>query len=412
MPSGAVQLDPPGRAFGQEDNFDLCEYTYTLGECDVRYAVEEGKPRTLKLTALPGPSQTFERWSWPGCATGPVCTIQLTAGDEPTEIWAVFTPARFSVLTAGLGTVTGASGTINCTVSTGPDPDPGSDCGESSFAAGTPLTLTAQGAGGRKVTWVFGCDPGENPNASTCTFFPENRYIGVRFGDTSGPAPPFDVKVSLRVIKSGSGSGSVTGGAAEAGGGTIECGSTCRATPGLNFGVRVKLTADAAPGSHFVRWTGAPCTTQSTCVLNAGPITSLGAVFDANAPPTPPPSPPPATTAPPGTTATTTTTTTTAPPPPTTTLRARLRGVSWRRVGGRYRVLAQVEVTKLATARLRVVRGTRQLGQRTVTMGRGRATLWVALARSAHAGPGTLQIRFGDRDGQVVTLSRRVVVGR
>jgi hypothetical protein len=86
-------------------------------------------------------------------------------------------------------------------------------------------------------------------------------------------------------------------------------------------------------------------------------------------------------------------------------------GVSWRRVQGRLRVLARVEVTKPATARLRVIRAKRVLGQRTVRSKRGRSTLWVALPRSARPGPGTLQLRFTDRDGRVVTVQRRVAVG-
>ena len=405
MPDGAVQLDPPGEASGDQA-FALCRYDYPDGECDVTYAVEEGKPLSLKLTAVPGASQTFLRWSALECGSGPVCTIDLTAGVQPPEVWAVFSPATFTVLIAGAGTVTGANGTIDCTLEQDGF-DPGPDCTESSFAAGTPLTLTAEGAGGAEATWVLGCDPGDEPG-STCAFVPENRYIGVRFGSASGPAPPFDVKVSLRVVKSGDGSGTVSGG-------PIECGATCVATPALRFGERVKLTADAAAGSRFIRWVGVPCTTQSTCVLNAGPVTAVGAVFAANPPapqpqpqpqPQPPPQPPP--TAPP-TTTTAPPTTTEAPRPPR--LLARLLGTSSRRVGGRYRVHAQVELSKLATARLRVLRGGRLLGQRTVAAAPGRRTLWVALARTTRAGPGLLQLRLTDRDGQVVTLSRRVVVG-
>jgi hypothetical protein len=59
-----------------------------------------------------------------------------------------------------------------------------------------------------------------------------------------------------------------------------------------------------------------------------------------------------------------------------------------------------------------VHRGKRLIGQRTVASRQGRTTLWVALARPTRPGPGTLQIRFTDRDRRVVTVQRRVVVGR
>ena len=404
MPSGSVRLDPPGQRFGEE--IGVCAHDDPDGECEVTYSVEPGAPLALKLTAVPGLTQSFVRWSAPECGTGPVCTIQLTAGVEPPQVWAVFSPAAFEVLIEGDGTVTGANGTIDCR-SVEPA-QPGPKCSDSA-TVGTPLTLTAVGAGGASVKWVFGCDPGENPNASTCVLLPENRFVGVSFDDAGPPSPPFNVSVSLRVVKSGSGSGSVTGAATDGIGGPINCGATCVAKPAVIYGSRVRLTAVEADGSHFVRWTGAPCSTQKTCVLNAGPITTVGAVFDENARPAPP-SPPPTTT---GTTTAPGTTTTgpSTPPRARPKLRARLLGVSWRRVDGRRRLLARVEMSKLVNARLRVLRGTRILGQRTVELRPGRATPWVALARSTRAGPGVLQIRFSDRDGQVVTVRRQVVVG-
>jgi hypothetical protein len=409
MPSGSVQLVPPGSSFGEE--LGVCAHDHPDGECEVTYQVEEGQSKSVQLTAVPGPSQTFHRWSAPECGTTPVCTVELRPGTDRPEVWAIFSPARFTVLIAGEGTVTGANGTIDCSYASG-QPEPGPDCSESSFAAGTALTLSAQGSGGAAVTWVFGCDPGDDSHASSCALRPENRYIGVRFGDADGPAVPFQVFVSLRVVKTGSGTGTVTGEVtSDVGGGDIDCGTTCVAKPPIDFGARVRLSAVAATGSHFVRWTGAPCSTQPSCVLNAGPVTAVGAVFDEDARPAPPPPPPTTTTttttAPPGTT---TATRTTPPPPPR--LRVRLLGVSWRRVGGRYRVLARVEATRATTARLRVHRGKRLIGQRTVASRQGRTTLWVALARPTRPGPGTLQIRFTDRDRRVVTVQRRVVVGR
>jgi hypothetical protein len=409
MPTGAVQLDPPGK-FGGAD-FSLCPHNDPAGECRVAYPMPEGTSQSVKLTAVPDPNsnprQSFLRWSIPECGTEPTCTIVLTTGVEPPEIYALFTPPQLRVIIEGSGQVKGANGTIDCTGPAAPLQPPPPGCVESTLPAGTPLTLTAEPVSGTPVTWVYGCDPGDDPHALTCALVPENRMVGVRFGDGSGPGQPFNVGVNLRVTKSGSGTGTVTGGPTGSGGGKIECGSTCIANPPVGFGVRVKLTAEASSGSHFVRWVGAPCGTQSACILNAGPVTTVGAVFDATPPaplpPPPPPQPPP-----------------TAPPPPLTTttpterlkLEGRLLGLTSRRVAGRYRVFARIEVTKLVDARLKVTRAARVLGQRAVPIRKARATAWVALARSTRPGPCVMLIQLRDRDGQVVIIRRRIVLGR
>jgi hypothetical protein len=269
MPTGAVGLSPAGKESGSGNPMATCQYNYPQGECEVIYSA----PVTVTLTAEPGAGQTFYRWSAADCGTGPTCSVPLADGVEPPQVWALFTPASLTVLIAGEGTVSGAGGAIAC--------DPAqltTDCGES-LAAGTTVQLTATPkTPGVVVTWVFGCDPGDSANVPTCDARPENRYVGVRFGSAPGPAPPFDVDVRFRVATVGS--GSVTGGA-------INCGSTCAATVG--FGARLKLSATPASGSRFDHWEGAPCSTQPSCALNAGPVTSVRAVFEALPLPPPPP---------------------------------------------------------------------------------------------------------------------------
>jgi Divergent InlB B-repeat domain len=387
MPDGAVNLSPAGKDPFDGSPFGRCQHDYPDGECPVQYSA----PVDVTLTAEPGAGQTFHRWSTPECGDGPTCSLSLADGVEPPQVWAVFDPSRLTVLIAGDGTVTGANGGIACDSS---QADP--DCGES-LPAGSSVTLTATPkTPGAAVTWVFGCDPGDNPNVPTCVAHPENRYVGVSFANTPGPGPPFDVDVTFRVKTIGS--GRVTGG-------PIDCGSTCSTT--VDFGARMKLSATADASSRFDHWEGAPCSTQETCTLNAGPVTAVRAVFvpkpSATPTPAPAPTPPP------------TTTTTPAPGGPgvvPTKLFVRLVGASARRVKGRYRVYASVDVSKEAEARVTVLRGKRLLGSRVAELRRGRMVTWVALKPSVRAGACQVRVRVRDGSGQLVVVQRRIVLGR
>lgn len=393
MPDGAVKLDPAGTEAGSGTSFGRCQHDYPDGECRVHYSA----PVDVKLTAEPGPGQTFRRWSTPECGSEPICSVSLADGVEPPQVWAVFDPASLTVLVAGDGTVTGANGGIAC------DPSQAEpDCSES-LPAGSSVTLSASPqTPGAAVTWVFGCDPGDNPNVSTCVAHPENRYVGVSFANTPGPGPPFDVDVRFRVRTIGS--GSVTGG-------SIDCGSTCATT--VDFGARMKLSATPDASSRFDHWEGAPCSTQAVCILNAGPVTAVRAVFAAKPSVAPPPAPSPAPT--PTTTTSTPTTSTPAPGRPRATparLSVRFLGASSGWVKGRYRVFADVNVSKRAEAQLTVLRGKRLLGRRLVQVRKGRTVAWVALNPATRAGTCQVRLRVRDGSGQLVTVQRRIVLGR
>ena len=393
MPDGAVNLSPAGTDPFDGSPFGRCQHDYPDGECPVNYSA----PVDVKLTAEPGAGQTFYRWSTPECGNGPTCSLSLADGVEPPQVWAVFDPARLTVLIAGDGTVTGANGGIACDSS---QAEP--DCGES-LRAGSSVTLTASPTTpGAAVTWVFGCDPGDNPNVPTCVAHPENRYVGVSFGNTPGPGPPFDVDVKFRVKTVGS--GRVTGG-------PIDCGSTCTTT--VDFGARMKLSATADASSRFDHWEGAPCSTEEICTLNAGPVTAVRAVFVAK--PSVAPSPAPAPALPPTTTTSAPTTSTPTPSRPSATptrLSVRFLSATSGRVKGRYRVFASVDVSKHAEARLTVLRGKRLLGSRLVQVRKGRTVTWVALKSSTRAGTCLAQVRVRDDSGQLVTVQRRIVLGR
>src|SRR3989442_1211270 len=130
----------------------------------------------------------------------------------------------------GGGTVTSNDSGINC----------GTICAET-VNAGTTVTLTATPAANSNFTrWSGGGRSG--PGACKRTGSPH----------TPGTAM-FTLKTfALTVIKSGTGSGTVT-----SGGGEINCGSTCSAT--FNTGTAVTLTATAAAGAVFAGWGDGGC---------------------------------------------------------------------------------------------------------------------------------------------------------
>ena len=85
---------------------------------------------------------------------------------------------------------------------------------------------------------------------------------------------------SFKLRKTGNGSGRVTAS-------KLDCGTVCTASYG--FGKAITVTANPDDGSLFDGWNGVCARTQLTCTFPAGPITSIRAAFtrDATAPSTP-----------------------------------------------------------------------------------------------------------------------------
>lgn len=142
----------------------------------------------------------------------------------------------------GTGTVTGNG--ISCSSAGGST----NDC-EQYFTAGTSVTLTATPGANSGVTWGGACD---GANGTSCT---------VSVDGTTSVIVDFNV-AQLTVIKSGTGTGTITSNPTG-----ISCGTACSAAFAL--GSTVTLTATAATGSQFVRWSGAPCdgSTSPTCAV-------------------------------------------------------------------------------------------------------------------------------------------------
>jgi len=364
-------------------SFDGCTFTYPAGT-------------VVNLTVTAGNGYAFHHWSVAGCSGKPRCSVTLPEAGGQASAFAFFDPTYFRVLVEGTGRVTSAGGEIDCDR----DPTTQSKCA-ANLPPGEPLTLTAQSP--QAVQWTFGCQPaGGDPSSRTCVALPEAFFVGAKFADaTIPPAPPFGVAVDFRVTTTGTGYGRVTGSG-------IDCGSSCGKR--FLFGERVTLDAKAEAGSKFVGWAGA-CSTESECKFNAGPITSIRAVFDKIEAPPPPPPPPPAAPPPP-------------PPPPAPApaapsqpdtepapLNGRIVRISLR-PGRPQRVQAWIQVSRQAQARLAVGQGETTQASRATALRQGLNTIDIALSKRAKPGKLWLVAVLRDSDGHTRTLRGLLSIGR
>ena len=203
---------------------------------------------------------------------------------------------------------------------------------------------------------LAGCDPVPN-DAKRCVALPENRLVMVGFNGEAPPRP-FNVQATLRVSRTGSGSGRITGP-------DLDCGNDCREP--LDFAKIVTLQAEPAAGSRFDGWIGV-CGEQSDLPLRRGagdvrPGPLRGRRLRLRRRPPPPPSP---------------------PPPPK--LEVRIVKLTSARKAGRWRVIARIAVNKPVSARARVGRQRRTWGDRTVNVPAGTRSLTVPLTRRARRG--------------------------
>jgi hypothetical protein len=240
-----------------------------LGDC--AYDVASGQEVTL--TATPNaeppelePKTAFVGWSDARCpGTGP-CTLPIDSDWQ--SVTALFSPQRVTVKSRGPGTVI-IPGGAEC----GPTATPRLlDCGRLPLLSR--VTLQAKPfdpAVG--VTWEpLLCDtPAPKKGDVLCTVSvlgPAQAKVG--FGDEPGGDVSPTIRVTFRVLKQGSGSGTVRSE-------SLDCGSQCALD--AHFGDRETLVAEPASGSTFMGWRGM-CSTALRCSLAVGPVTSVVAVFD------------------------------------------------------------------------------------------------------------------------------------
>ena len=148
---------------------------------------------------------------------------------------------------------------MNGTVASNPS---GISCGTTCFAdydSGTPVTLTAVPNSG----YIFSGWSGACSGTGTCTvIMTEAKFVTANF------AIPL---YNLTVVKSGTGTGTVTGSD-----GLINCGSTCSAN--YESGKSATLTASPASGAIFSGWSGA-CSGTGPCIVTMTAAKSVTATF-------------------------------------------------------------------------------------------------------------------------------------
>jgi hypothetical protein len=372
LPSGDDVFLTPADLDGKDtctDGFVVCTFRYLA-------------PTTVRLIAQTiNPTYHFYGWTAVECSDGVnVCDLGLT-GDEPVvSVFALYDPARILLGVAGPGTVKWLGGGIGeeCVSQAGLQ----TTCSTADLPARDPLEFEADSS--FPIDWADSCEPVPN-DARRCVARPENRVLMVGFNGEVPPRP-FDVDVTLRLGKTGSGDGRISGSG-------FNCGTGADCRQSFSFGKLVSLQAEPAAGSRFDGWIGV-CGSNPACRFNVGPATSVQARFVLVPPPPPPPSPP----LPPP-----------QPPPPPPKLDVRITKLAASRTAGRWRVTARIAANKPVRVRARVGRLRRTWGDRTVNLRAGTSSLTMQLARRARRGRCWFVLVARTADGEVRTLPRRTV---
>lgn len=391
---------------------DPCLVTVAVGTPVTLTAVAEPNAtvpvgQETDVPDFPVAQPAFVRWSRFDCGTAASCTFTPESDSDGDWITAVFTPLQLQVGVFGSSVDTGD---ITFRRSDGvvvqPPCQQDSGYGDRTCHAALPADIDVVIETSRTPTgWgPSGCEPeGGNTTSSRCLLGMSNlRTLAfVSFDPAQDPLGlPFQLKPRVKVKLGGSGHGHVTGTG-------IDCPSTCQLE--VDYQARVKLQAEENAGSTFVRWVGV-CSTNPTCVFNAGSATEVQARFDTTPPPTTTTSTTTRSTTTTATTTststTTTTTTTTRPPKP-----PRLGSVSVRGHGNGRFVSFAVIVDRRARAVVSLLKQRKKVTSKGFVLAKGRNALRLHVPRGTKPGHYRLSatVVVG---GKIHTLGASVAIHR
>jgi hypothetical protein len=351
----------------------------TLQILDCRYEYPLGQQVTL--TATPNaPEVSFVGWSDARCPGTGACKLSVDADSQ--SITALFSPQPVLITIAGTGTVTTDAGTT-CQPAPSPIAPLWFDCGNVPLFSRVALKATPDPPTGPPPAWHPPlCEEAvPEPGDPVCVVSVYGvTWAAVGFGEDPGGEIAPSIIVRFRVLKAGTGSGTVRSGG-------LDCGSTCAMD--APFGQRVTLSADAAPGSAFAGWRGV-CGNAPTCSLAIGPLTAVVGVFDAAAPPqsTPPRAP--------------------HAVPSRSSFVARMRRMDVNGHGRHRRILMRVQVNAPATVRAHLSRGRRRVASWHWRVHAGRPLLRARVPARVRAGVYKLRLSFRPRAGNATRVTRRV----
>jgi len=246
--TGDVTSSPAGINCGA-----TCSYTFPAG---TQVSLTARSDANSRLNGFTGACQT----------SGSTCTFVLSNNATvfvTFDLQVVVQPLfRIEVTKSGggLGTVSSSPPGLNC----------GTMC-SATYAAGTLVTLTASPDANSMVAGFSGaCRTG----ASTCAFvLTNNAIVSVSFE----PRVVAPSSFTLRVNRSGNGTGTVTSSPAG-----ISCGTSCSGT--YHAGTQVTLTANPDPDSKVTGFSGACQTGDATCSFVLTRDSTVSVAFDKRSP--------------------------------------------------------------------------------------------------------------------------------
>ena len=204
----------------------------------------------VSLSASPKASSIFMGWGGACTGTGP-CTVKMNAAAVVTAVFDASVALSVSKTGTGSGKVKSAPAGIKC----------GATC-SASYAANTPVTLTAKPAAGHVFS---GWSGGGCSGTGGCT---------VTLSAATTVSAAFDAPLyALSVNKAGTGIGKVV--SAPAG---IKCGATCSASYAASTAVTLRPKPGA--GHVFAGWSGGGCTGTAPCTVTVSAATTVTAAFD------------------------------------------------------------------------------------------------------------------------------------